>query len=81
MLRYETESSFGVRSVSDPVWIPLQNVITYILDVSDGSMKKAVLHVVLKFVHHEVAVFLIIPLALKATCPSFHTITDVPEVR
>ena len=42
-------------------------------------MKKAVLHVALKFAHHEVTVLLIIPLTFKATCPSFHTVT-VPEV-
>ena len=59
---------------------PLQNAITYILDVSNRSMKKAVLHVALKFAHREVAVFLLITLALKATSLSFYTVTDVPEV-
>ena len=44
-------------------------------------MKKAVFHVALKFAHLKVAVFLIITLAFKETCPSFHTVTYVPEVR
>ena len=41
----------------------LQNAITDVLDVSNGSMNWAVPHVALKFAHHEVTMVLIITLA------------------